>query len=172
MNLMSDIVNTEVGSLSLVCSEKHLIAVEFEDMESRLSAHLKARCGEYRLCSSKNPLGVSSQLEAYFAGDLSAIDTVSVDPFGTDFQHMVWRALREIPVGETVSYGQLAARLGKPTASRAVGLANSKNPIGIVIPCHRVVGANGDLTGYAGGLERKRWLLGHEQVSGQLSLPC
>ncbi len=172
MDLMFDKVETEVGAVSLVCNETHLIALEFEDFRARMEAHLKARYGEYRLRPSLDPRGVSSQLKDYFAGEFGVLEEIAVDPFGTDFQQIVWRALRDIPVGETVSYGQLAARLGKPTASRAVGLANSKNPIGIVIPCHRVIGANGALTGYAGGLERKRWLLGHEQVSGQLSLPC
>ena len=172
MDLLFDKLDTEVGALSLVCNETHLIAVEFEDFQARMEAHLKTRCGEYRLRPASDPLGVSSQLRDYFAGDFAALDDVEVDPFGTDFQQIVWQALRDIPAGKTVSYGQLAARLGKPTASRAVGLANSKNPIGIVIPCHRVIGANGALTGYAGGLERKRWLLGHEQVSRQLSLPC
>jgi methylated-DNA-[protein]-cysteine S-methyltransferase len=84
---------------------------------------------------------------------------------GTDFQKSVWHALRAIPAGQTVTYGELARRLGQPTAMRAVGLANGANPIGIVVPCHRVVGANGTLTGYAGGLERKRWLLAHESVA-------
>ena len=172
MDLMFDKLDTEVGALVLVCNETHLVAVEFEDFQARMEAHLQIRCGEYRLRRSADPLGVSSILKDYFAGDLSVLGKIAVDPFGTDFQQIVWRALRDIPVGLTVSYGQLAARLGKPTASRAVGLANSKNPIGIVIPCHRVIGAHGSLTGYAGGIERKRWLLEHEQVSGQLSLPC
>jgi methylated-DNA-[protein]-cysteine S-methyltransferase len=172
MDLMFDELETEVGTIALVCSETHLIAVEFEDFKARMEAHLKARFGTFGLIRVSDPLHVRSRLADYFNSNFTALDEVPVDPFGTEFQQKVWRALREIPVGATVSYGQLAARLGNPNASRAVGLANSKNPIGIVIPCHRVIGANGSLTGYAGGLERKRWLLGHEQVPGQLDLPC
>lgn len=105
---------------------------------------------------------VIHQLEDYFAGRQTRFD-VPLTLTGTEFQRTVWAALREIPYGETVSYGQLADRLGRPTASRAVGLANGKNPIGIIVPCHRVVGANGDLTGYGGGIERKRFLLDFER---------
>jgi methylated-DNA-[protein]-cysteine S-methyltransferase len=102
------------------------------------------------------------QLAAYFAGRLTRFD-LPIILAGTAFQRTVWAALRAIPYGETVSYGELADRLGRPTASRAVGLANGKNPIGIIVPCHRVVGANGDLTGYGGGLDRKRFLLDFER---------
>ncbi|WNI15884.1 methylated-DNA--[protein]-cysteine S-methyltransferase [Actinacidiphila sp. ITFR-21] len=104
---------------------------------------------------------VSEQLSAYFAGGLTRFD-LPLAAVGTPFQRRVWSALNDIPYGETVSYGRLAASLGQPGASRAVGLANGKNPISIIVPCHRVVGANGSLTGYGGGLERKRWLLGLE----------
>lgn len=101
---------------------------------------------------------VREQLAAYFAGERTAFD-VPLDGRGTAFQRRVWAALREIPYGETRTYGELAAAIGAPTASRAVGLANGRNPISIVVPCHRVVGAGGSLTGYAGGVERKRALL-------------
>ena len=102
-----------------------------------------------------------AQLQAYFAGELREFD-LPLAAAGTAFQQRVWRALCDIPYGETISYGELARRIGQPTASRAVGLANGQNPISIVVPCHRVIGANGSLTGYGGGLERKRWLLAHE----------
>lgn len=102
-----------------------------------------------------------AQLQAYFAGELREFD-LPLAPEGTPFQQRVWRALCDIPYGETISYGELARRIGQPKASRAVGLANGRNPISIVVPCHRVIGANGSLTGYGGGLERKRWLLAHE----------
>jgi methylated-DNA-[protein]-cysteine S-methyltransferase len=101
-------------------------------------------------------------LERYFAGDLAALDTVPVATNGSAFQRGVWRALRDIPAGTTISYAELARRVGKPSAFRAVGLANGSNPIGIVVPCHRVIGSDGSLTGYGGGIERKRWLLAHE----------
>jgi len=99
---------------------------------------------------------------AYFAGQLEAISKLPVARSGTEFQNQVWTALRQIPGGTTLSYGALAKEIGRPTAVRAVGLANGSNPIAIIVPCHRVVGANASLTGYGGGLERKRWLLQHE----------
>lgn len=101
------------------------------------------------------------QLAAYFAGELREFD-LELAPVGTPFQRRVWAALREIPYGETTSYGALAARLGKPGAARAVGLANGRNPISVIVPCHRVIGADGTLTGFGGGLDRKRALLAHE----------
>jgi O-6-methylguanine DNA methyltransferase len=109
------------------------------------------------------------QLDAYFAGDRTRFD-LDLALAGTPFQQRVWEALREIPYGETVSYGELAVSLGRPNASRAVGLANGRNPVGIIVPCHRVIGANGSMTGYGGGLDRKRWLLGFERGSQQAVL--
>jgi methylated-DNA-[protein]-cysteine S-methyltransferase len=104
---------------------------------------------------------VAAQLDAYFAGELATFD-LEINLLGTPFQRAVWSQLCAIPYGETISYGQLAQRVGNPNASRAVGLANGRNPIAIIVPCHRVIGANGSLTGYGGGLERKTWLLEHE----------
>jgi methylated-DNA-[protein]-cysteine S-methyltransferase len=107
--------------------------------------------------------GVADQLDAYFAGELTEFDvTLRLD--GTEFQRRVWAGLLEIPYGETVSYGELATRIGQPTASRAVGLANGRNPVSIIVPCHRVIGASGALTGYGGGLDRKRTLLDLERA--------
>lgn len=118
-------------------------------------------------CRDKAPFKqVVAQLQAYFAGERRQFD-LPLAPVGTDFQRRVWRALQGIPFGQTSSYGELAGRLGKPTASRAVGMANGRNPISIVVPCHRVIGADGSLTGYGGGLPRKRWLLQHEGVQLQ-----
>ncbi|OLT23907.1 cysteine methyltransferase [Actinomadura sp. CNU-125] len=105
---------------------------------------------------------VAEQLAAYFAGDLTEFD-VPLALNGTPFQQRVWAALQDIPYGETISYGELAREIGNPSASRAVGLANGKNPVGVIVPCHRVVGSNGDLTGYGGGIDRKRYLLGFER---------
>lgn len=104
-----------------------------------------------------------AQLAAYFEGELQHFD-LPLAGAGTSFQKTVWHALREIPYGTTQTYGELARRIGNHNASRAVGLANGRNPIGIIVPCHRVIGANGALTGYAGGIERKQWLLAHEQA--------
>jgi methylated-DNA-[protein]-cysteine S-methyltransferase len=110
------------------------------------------------------PSEAGRSLQAYFEGDLDAITRLPTATNGTDFQRAVWDALRRIPVGHTISYGALALQIGRPTATRAVGLANGANPIAIVIPCHRVIGANASLTGYGGGLDRKRWLLAHESA--------
>jgi methylated-DNA-[protein]-cysteine S-methyltransferase len=105
----------------------------------------------------------AAQLEAYFAGELTAWE-LALAPVGTAFQQKVWAALRDIPYGVTTTYGELAVGLGQPTAARAVGLANGRNPIAVIQPCHRVIGANGSLTGFGGGLDRKRWLLDHERA--------
>jgi len=109
-------------------------------------------------------VGVTGQLDAYFAGTLTQFE-VPIRLDGTDFQRRVWALLQEIPYGETISYGELARRLGNPGASRAVGLANGRNPIAVIVPCHRVIGVNGTLTGYGGGLDRKEWLLDHEAAN-------
>lgn len=101
------------------------------------------------------------QLAAYFAGELAEFD-LPLNMIGTEFQKTVWRELLNIPFGVTISYGELASRVGNPSASRAVGAANGRNPISIIVPCHRVIGSNGKLTGYGGGMERKEWLLAHE----------
>jgi methylated-DNA-[protein]-cysteine S-methyltransferase len=110
-------------------------------------------------------------MRAYFKGDIAAIDRLPVDDtVGTPFQRSIWRALRRIPKGKTISYAELARRIGKPRAVRAAGLANGQNPISIVVPCHRVIGSNGTLTGYGGGIERKRWLLEHEGALARSAL--
>jgi methylated-DNA-[protein]-cysteine S-methyltransferase len=111
-----------------------------------------------------DPAGAVSALRAYFAGDLHALDTLAVDPMGTPFQVRVWTALRSVPAGHTASYADIAKAIGAPSSTRAVGAANGANPIAIVVPCHRIIGSGGSLVGYGGGLDRKRWLLGHEGV--------
>lgn len=172
--LYIDRFSTPLGELTLVAQgDGTLRAIAFTENQKYLDQHL-AGCVDANatLVEKKNPSGLSRMLGAYFAGELDAIEGLSVDPHGTPFQKQVWQALLEIPCGETRSYGDIARRIGNPAAVRAVGLANGKNPIGIVIPCHRVIGANGTLTGYGGGIERKRWLLAHEQRTGvSLELP-
>src|SRR5690242_16333409 len=112
--------------------------------------------------------GVRDKLAAYFAGDCDALDTIDVAPEGTLFKQLVWKALREVHAGETISYGELAARVGAPGAARAVGTANATNPVCLIIPCHRVVRAGGALGGYGFGVDRKQWLLAHEAKPGGL----
>lgn len=170
MKLHIDEIDSPIGALCAVTTQSHLIALDFEDCRERMSKYLSASYGEVNLHKHPDPLGVCTNIQAYLDGNLDALDDIDVEPRGTPFQLAVWRELRRIPVGETRSYGQLAARLGQPGASRAVGMANHRNPIGIVVPCHRVIGADGKLTGYAGGVTRKQWLLEHEKVAGQLAL--
>lgn len=110
---------------------------------------------------------VAQALRRYFGGDLTALDALPAELNGTPFQKAVWQALRRIPPGTTISYGELARRIGQPTSVRAVGAANGANPVAVIVPCHRVIGSNGTLTGYGGGLDRKRWLLAHEGVVGR-----
>jgi len=162
VELFADTVDSPIGPLTLVMDARTACALEFTDVEDRLIAQLARRFGRFVLRRRRDPLGVREKLEAYFAGDLRAIDAIAVNPGGTPFQQAVWRALRKIPPGKTSSYGRLAARLGRPAAPRAVGRANALNPVAIVIPCHRLIGSDAGLTGYAGGVERKGWLLRHE----------
>ncbi len=123
------------------------------------------------LAAADDPAGVLAALQQYFGGDLHALDDVQVRfDRGTPFQHEVWAALRTIPVGETISYAELARRVGRPTAFRAVGSANGQNPVGVVVPCHRVIASDGTLGGYAGGLDRKAWLLRHEGATATLDV--
>jgi methylated-DNA-[protein]-cysteine S-methyltransferase len=165
MELFIDKLASPIGEVRIVSDGENLRALDFEDYDHRMAGLLKKHYSEVSFIASSNPGGATRSLRAYFDGDLHAIDTMSVASNGSDFQQSVWKMLREIPAGETWSYGQLAEAIGKPTASRAVGLANGSNPIAIVVPCHRVIGANGSLTGYGGGLSRKKWLLEHEGLS-------
>lgn len=150
------------GLLLVTDSDGRLRALDFIDFEERMRRLLARHYGVVSLVEGPAPAAITAALDAYFAGDLAALDAVPVATGGTEFQKKVWVALRAIPAGETRGYGALAAALGRPGAARAVGLANGLNPVGIVVPCHRVIGASGALTGYAGGVERKRWLLAHE----------
>lgn len=163
MKLTLDRLDTPLGQLLLVCdADGNLRALDFADYEARMRRLLKRHYGEVALTGGPAPAAIRDAVTAYLAGDHAALDRVPVATGGTAFQRDVWAALRRIPAGETRSYGALAAMVGKPGASRAVGLANGWNPIGIVVPCHRVIGADGSLTGYGGGLHRKRHLLGLE----------
>ena len=154
---------TPIGTIGLAVTDGRLCALEFAERWPRRLAWLGDRIGPLTMRSTPDPAGMVGRLTAYFDGQLDALYDVPLQMIGTDFQQHVWNALREVPAGGVVSYGTLARTLCRPTAARAVGAANGANPIAIVVPCHRVVGADGALTGYAGGLERKRWLLAHER---------
>ena len=157
---------TATGEMLLVTDDQdRLRALDWNDYAARMDRLLRLHYGPaVRLVEGRAPSPARRALEAYMAGELGAIDDLAVETAGTPFQRAVWAGLREIPVGETLTYAALAARIGKPAAVRAVGAANGANPVGVVVPCHRVIGADGSLTGYGGGMERKRWLLTHEGV--------
>lgn len=164
--LTLDRVATPVGEVLLVTDGQGAVrALDFADYELRMTRLLGRHCPGFTLVPSRAPEPTRRAVEAYFAGEVRALDGLTVKTGGTEFQRTVWAALRAIPAGETRSYGQLAAAIGSPRAVRAAGLANGQNPVAVIVPCHRVIGANGTLTGYAGGLERKRWLLKHEGVA-------
>jgi methylated-DNA-[protein]-cysteine S-methyltransferase len=162
LDTITTTIASPIGPLTLSAADGLLTGVHMENQR-----HRPERSAEWRRDDAWfTP--IAAQLDAYFAGERARFD-VPLNAVGTDFQRRVWAALLEIPYGETISYGELARRIGNPNASRAVGLANGRNPISIIVPCHRVIGAKGDLTGYGGGLERKVWLLEHEllgQVNG------
>jgi methylated-DNA-[protein]-cysteine S-methyltransferase len=167
LRLLLDRIPTPIGELCLLADESgRLRALEWSDQEERLRRQLRITCGAggVEIGPRRNPGGLSAALRRYFAGELGIIDDLPVEPGGTPFQRRVWRALRRIPCGTTLAYAALARRIAHPAAVRAVGHANGANPISVVIPCHRLVGADGSLTGYGGGIERKRWLLAHERA--------
>lgn len=158
-----DRLATPIGPLLIVTDDaQRLRAIEWEDHRPRLEKLLRRYHGTFDLQEAAPSAPARRALQAYFEGELDAVAGLETAKAGTDFQRLVWAGLRRIPAGETLSYGGLAAKLGRPTASRAVGLANGANPIPIVVPCHRVIGADKSLTGFGSGLPRKRWLLDHE----------
>ena len=163
MRLQLDQVTSPLGIIRLVTDDEGALrALDFEDHEARNLALLRRHYGAAELTAGKAPRAVTNALTEYFAGDLAALGRIEVATAGTACQEAAWAALRALPAGTPRSSAQQPAAIGRPNAVRAVGLANGSNPVGIVNPCHRVIGADGSLTGYGGGLERKRWLLEHE----------
>jgi methylated-DNA-[protein]-cysteine S-methyltransferase len=159
--LTLDRIPTPIGTALVVTDEAGVLrAFNWTDYEPAMLKWIARRFPKARLVEGQGPLRPA--FAAYFGGDARALEQVAWDGAGTEFQRKVWRALCDIPAGETISYATLAQRIGRPTAVRAVGLANGSNPVALVVPCHRVIGSNGSLTGYGGGLHRKRWLLEHE----------
>ena len=158
-----DRLKTPIGTALLVSDDEgHLRALDWSDHEARMHRLLQRHYGEFVLTDGPAPDGITRPLKAYFAGDLAQLSAVKWRANGTPFQQKVWKKLQTIPAGQTSSYGAMAAGLKAPSAARAVGLANGANPVSVVVPCHRLIGADGSLTGYAGGLQRKQWLLAHE----------
>ena len=159
-------LDTPLGPIALLARGESLVGLEFADRPAGprgqwpgLARHL----GPIEVRHHGDPAGAATRLGRYFAGDLTALDDQPVELHGTEFQLAIWRALRTIPVGSTWTYGEIARRVGRPAAVRAAGAANGANHVAIFVPCHRVIAADGTLWGYGGGLERKRWLLEHEE---------
>ena len=167
LDLLIDRLPTPAGEMIVIAdAEGNLRVIDWTEREARMKQLLDRQYGKgtYTLTPARDPGGLSSAMRRYFKGDRAVIDTLPVKTAGTPFQRSVWKALRKIKCGTTISYAELARRIGRPKAVRAVGLANGQNPISVVVPCHRVIGSNGSLTGYGGGLPRKKWLLEHEGV--------
>lgn len=161
--LLLDRQRSPIGELLIVTDEAGALrALDFHDYEHRLDRLLRTHYGAMRPAFGPAPAAIREAMAAYFEGQLEALSTVPWATNGTAFQHAVWTALTEIPPGQTITYSELARRAGRPAAIRAAGHANGSNPLSIVAPCHRVIGMDGSLTGYGGGIERKRWLLAHE----------
>ena len=151
-----------IGEIIFLDDGESLCFMDFSENTDRLETILKRKFGQFEVKKGNDTLGIGSCLEQYFKGDWQAFANVSLNNPGTDFQRSVWDQLLKIPPGKVLSYNQLAARLSNPKAIRAAGTANGSNPIAIVVPCHRVIGKDGSLRGYAGGEWRKQWLLNHE----------
>jgi methylated-DNA-[protein]-cysteine S-methyltransferase len=161
-------VESPVGTLTVAARGGRVCLVHFGAVNDYVRSSIAKWYPGGPVEPSKDPAGAVRRLERYFGGDLSSLDEIDVELHGTPFQERVWRALRSVEAGTTISYAELADRVGSPSAVRAVGAANGANPVAIVLPCHRIIGSNGSLTGYGGGLDRKRWLLGHEGVTRTL----
>jgi methylated-DNA-[protein]-cysteine S-methyltransferase len=156
---------TAIGTVILLTDDQDVVRVlDFDDFEIRMKTLLDRHYGKncWSINEAFQSCAALERLESYFRGDIAAIDTIKTATRGSVFQRQVWSALRDVRAGAPESYGALARRIGRPNAFRAVGLANGANPIGIIVPCHRIIGSTGALTGYGGGIARKRWLLEHE----------
>jgi methylated-DNA-[protein]-cysteine S-methyltransferase len=168
LDFFIDRLATPIGELIVIADrDGKLRTIDWTDHEVRMRQLLDRYYGKgrYTLTPKRDPGGLTSAMRRYFKGEIGVLKNLPVATTGTPFQNDVWNALRKIKDGTTISYAELARRIGKPKAVRAAGLANGQNPISIVVPCHRVIGSDGSLTGYGGGLERKEWLLRHEGVT-------
>jgi len=161
-------VDSPIGELTVAARGSKVCLVHFGSDSDRVRAALSGWYPDHVIEPAGDPGGVVAVLERYFAGDLASLDEVEVELHGTDFQQRVWQTLRSVSAGTTSSYADLARKVGASAAVRAVGAANGANPVAVVLPCHRIIGSNGTLTGYGGGLDRKRWLLNHEGVTRTL----
>lgn len=165
--LTTSVYPSPIGDIQLVYIDNGLCYLDFADNPERMERLLKTRFGNYQLKPSENAPSVHQALDHYFAGDKDPFGSIALDTAGTEFQEKVWQVLTSIPSGATMDYSGLANQAGNPRAVRAAASSNARNPISIIIPCHRVIGKDGSLRGYAGGESRKRWLLQHEGVQVQ-----
>ena len=156
------VVHTPIDALTLAAKDGRLCALHFGAKEAPLRAMLERWYPGESIERRRDPAGAATALAKYFSGALNILETIEVELNGTPFQQRVWLALRDVHAGRTASYSEIAETIGAPTAVRAVGAANGANPVALVVPCHRIIGSNGTLTGYGGGLKRKEWLLRHE----------
>lgn len=167
--LESDIYTSPIGEILMIADGDRLCFLDFKDNHERVEKILRRRYGVFKITACANMLNMQGRMARYFGGDWRAFDDLksahALVTDGTDFQQRVWNSLKTIPVGEAISYRQLASAIKQPTAVRAVANANANNPLAIIIPCHRVIGHDGSLRGYAGGVDRKAWLLNHEGFS-------
>ncbi|MFT4570326.1 MAG: methylated-DNA-[protein]-cysteine S-methyltransferase [Hyphomicrobiaceae bacterium] len=166
MNIELERFPTPVGEVVLATIDTKVAALGYLDGWDEFAARVFRGYDDVHFVERATHSKAGKQLEAYFSGDATVLYKIEVETRGTPFQKSVWNQLRRIPHGTTISYGELAQRIGNPKASRAVGTANGANPVSIIVPCHRVIAASGDLGGYAFGLNRKRWLLAHESGTG------
>jgi methylated-DNA-[protein]-cysteine S-methyltransferase len=155
-------IDSPIGELTVAARGSKVCLVHFGPASPAVRESLARWYPEVQIAEDADPAGAAAVLSRYFDGDLNSLDEIEVELHGTAFQQRVWTTLRCVAAGTTTSYAKLADRVGSPAAVRAVGAANGANPVAIVLPCHRIIGSNGSLTGYGGGLDRKRWLLQHE----------
>jgi methylated-DNA-[protein]-cysteine S-methyltransferase len=158
--LIKSVYTSPAGDITIIIEDDTIIICEFSDRNTRVTRQLERFYPDHIVIDGPLPNKVRAVFDKYFEGGINSLNTLKSEPIGTPFEQSVWKELQTIPAGTTWSYGQLAKRLG--SAPRAVGRANGRNPVCLIHPCHRVIGADGSLTGYAGGLERKEWLLKHE----------
>ena len=155
------VVDSPVGTLTVAAHDRQICALSF-GASAPVTAALRRWYPDEAPVTTPDPGGAVTALTAYFSSQLEALDDLAVELHGTPFQQRVWKRLRAVRAGRTASYADIARAIGAPAAVRAVGAANGANPVALIVPCHRIIGSNGDLTGYGGGLDRKRWLLAHE----------
>ncbi len=160
MKLVKTTLKSPLGDIILVLDGETIVICEFADRKQRVERQLAQYYSDRGVTTGDCPAAITDVFDAYFAGDRDALNGLKTAPMGTDYERRVWQDLKSIKAGLTDSYGGMAKRLN--SSARAIGRANGRNPIGLIHPCHRVIGADGSLTGYAGGLERKEWLLRHE----------